>query len=65
MIVCHCKGITDRDIRRAAGDHRPTRREIGSSCGAGTGCGGCAATIREILRDLPESTRSVSLRPKV
>jgi bacterioferritin-associated ferredoxin len=45
MIVCHCKGITDRDIRKAVATGALTSAEIGHRCGAGTDCGGCRPLI--------------------
>lgn len=51
MIVCHCEGTTDRDIRRAADGAGGTPAEVGRTCGAGQGCGGCLETIRELLRE--------------
>lgn len=50
MIVCHCKGISDRDIRAAirAGAH--SSRQVGARCRAGTGCGGCHATIEDLIQ---------------
>ncbi len=49
MIVCHCKGISDRTIRRAIRSGAQTVRQVARSCAAGTGCGGCHAAIGEIL----------------
>ncbi len=65
MIVCHCTGTTDREIRElcqqsaASGAAGPfdaslegVGSEIGRSCGAGEACRGCRATIEEIVRQL-------------
>lgn len=49
MIVCHCKGISDRDIRAAIRAGASTIAAVGARCAAGTGCGGCHATIHELL----------------
>ncbi len=46
MIVCHCHGITDRQIRRELGPGG-TRQ-----CPAGSSCGGCAPAIAEILQQI-------------
>ncbi len=51
MIVCHCLGATDRDIRRALEGGRCTPADIGRACGAGACCGGCQEAIGEILRE--------------
>jgi len=50
LIVCHCKGISDRDIRVAARAGARTIAAVGAHCAAGTGCGGCHAVIDEILQ---------------
>ncbi|MCC6641058.1 MAG: (2Fe-2S)-binding protein [Deltaproteobacteria bacterium] len=50
MIVCHCKGISDRDIRAAVRSGANTIAAVGARCAAGTGCGGCHVVIDEILQ---------------
>lgn len=50
MIVCHCRGISDRDIRAAVRLGAATRAAVGAACGAGTGCGGCHPVIDEIVQ---------------
>lgn len=49
MLVCHCNGITDRKIRKAVRKGAGTASQVGRMCGAGTTCGGCIPTIREIV----------------
>ncbi len=49
MIVCHCRGTTDREVRRAVQEGASSLGEVGRHCGAATGCGGCAGTVLEIL----------------
>jgi bacterioferritin-associated ferredoxin len=51
VIVCHCTGITDRDIRTLVRNGRAKSvREIGGDCAAGHGCGGCRAAIEHIVQ---------------
>lgn len=57
MIVCHCKGTTDREIQAAATRGRGTCAEVERRCGAGGGCGGCKPTIVAILAELASSGR--------
>lgn len=48
MIICHCKGLSDREIRKglsANGSGLPPTHLTP----AGTGCGGCLPAIRELL----------------
>lgn len=56
MIVCHCKGITDREIRRAIRDGANSTREISLACHAARECGGCRPVIAELLARETERT---------
>lgn len=51
MWVCHCKGVTDGQIRSAITAGARTPVEIGSYCRAGTGCGGCLPEVCRLLDD--------------
>jgi len=51
VIVCVCKGVSDRDIRGAARQGCASVREIGDRCRAGTDCGLCRADIRHMLNE--------------
>ena len=50
MIVCHCKAITDRQIRDAARRGARTGHEVAAQCRAGGQCGGCVPLIEELLK---------------
>jgi bacterioferritin-associated ferredoxin len=49
MIVCHCNGVSDRTIRKLVREGASTVREVGAACGAGTCCGGCSGSVRQIV----------------
>lgn len=49
MLVCHCRVVSDREIREAIACGAADDCAIAEACGAGTGCGGCVPTIRELL----------------
>jgi bacterioferritin-associated ferredoxin len=49
MLVCHCKGVTERDVRRAIESGACTPRAVARTCGAGSMCGGCRPVIDELL----------------
>jgi bacterioferritin-associated ferredoxin len=49
MLVCHCKGLSQREIERAICAGAGTLREVARHCGAGSVCGGCRPTIDELL----------------
>lgn len=48
-IICHCKQVSFRDIRKAMVNGARTIEEIKEITGAGTGCGGCIEDIEKIL----------------
>ena len=48
MLVCHCRGITDRQIRRAVRDGASSLREVAQTTGAGLRCGGCRANVKQV-----------------
>lgn len=49
MLVCHCKGLSDREIERAIRAGAATPCDVARSCGAGSVCGGCRPTIDELI----------------
>ena len=49
MIVCHCYGVSDRQIRECAREGARSVAEVGHACGAGAGCGGCRPEIACIV----------------
>lgn len=51
MIVCHCRVVSCREIRRSIRDGATTRREVARACGASAVCGGCRPAVEAILRE--------------
>lgn len=49
MIVCICKGVSDRKIHEEIRKGHKTLAQIRSGCQAGTDCGACVRQIRQIL----------------
>ena len=49
MIVCVCKGVNEREIRETITSGCATEESIGHLCGAGTDCGSCLETLRELI----------------
>ena len=49
MIVCHCRAVTDREIRNAIQCGARTPRAIARACGAGGRCGGCREAVVDLL----------------
>jgi bacterioferritin-associated ferredoxin len=49
MLVCHCRGVTDRQIRRLVKDGAGSTREVARATGAGLRCGGCRSNVKQIV----------------
>ena len=49
MLVCHCRGISDRQIKRAVKNGCASAREVGRETGAGMRCGGCRANVEAVV----------------
>lgn len=49
MFVCQCRAVTDRQIRGAVAEGCTTLRGVAAATGAGTACGGCIGTIRDLV----------------
>lgn len=50
MIVCHCRRVTDREIRRCVRSGGSTVSAVSEACGAATGCGGCRPLVSKIVQ---------------
>ncbi|HEB89605.1 MAG TPA: (2Fe-2S)-binding protein [Deltaproteobacteria bacterium] len=66
MLVCHCRGITDRQIRRLVRNGATSTRDVARATGAGLRCGGCRSNVKKIVdeavaSDLQESRRTTLL----
>jgi bacterioferritin-associated ferredoxin len=49
MVVCHCRGVTDRQVRAAIDDGARTLAQVGMRCGAAQQCGGCRFAVSDLL----------------
>ena len=49
MVVCHCHGVNDRQIRDEIAGGATDPDELGERCGAGSSCGGCRPTVKRLL----------------
>lgn len=50
MIVCLCKGVSDRTIDEVIDRGARTVGQVARACGAGTDCGSCACQVREMIQ---------------
>ena len=51
MFVCHCRALTDGEIREVITGGACDLDEVGDRCGAGITCGGCCPLIQELLAE--------------
>lgn len=65
MLVCHCRGITDRQIRRLVKDGACSTRDVARATGAGLRCGGCRSNVKRVVDEAVErefqSSRATTL----
>ena len=61
MIVCHCRVVSDRQVRAAIEHGVDDLEGIAEACGAGSDCGGCHPRLEHLLRT-GRSERPVLLR---
>jgi bacterioferritin-associated ferredoxin len=50
VYVCHCRGVTDREIEGEIATGARTVDELAARCGAGAECGGCWPALDELLQ---------------
>lgn len=50
MIVCHCRGVSDRTIREAVRSGARSLGEVTARCGAAGRCGGCRPLVDLVVR---------------
>jgi bacterioferritin-associated ferredoxin len=49
VFVCQCRGVTDRHVAGAVAEGCTSVRTVAALTGAGTVCGGCIPTIRDLV----------------
>ena len=49
MYVCHCRAVTDRQIRTVIAGGATDLAAVATACGAGATCGGCLPAVRDLL----------------
>ena len=56
MIVCLCRGKSDRDVLKAIDAGASSIRDL-QRCGIGTDCGSCHGLLRQMLADAAVAAR--------
>ena len=51
MIVCCCRGVSDRQVRTSVAGGAASAGAVARACGAGAGCGGCIPTVRALIEE--------------
>jgi bacterioferritin-associated ferredoxin len=51
MLVCHCRGVSDRQIKRAVRNGACSVRQVARETGAGMRCGGCRNNVAQVVED--------------
>lgn len=49
MIVCLCRGLSERDLRGVIADGAHSTEALSASCGAGADCGACLSTLDRLV----------------
>lgn len=62
MIICSCEGISDREVKSAIRCGATSVEKLCSSLGTGLGCGGCADSIKKLLKANKQAARSHALQ---
>jgi bacterioferritin-associated ferredoxin len=61
MIVCLCRGVSEREIRRLMAAGTRTAQAVTAACGAGGDCGACILAVAELVeQDASELVTGVS-----
>jgi bacterioferritin-associated ferredoxin len=51
MVVCLCKGVSDKKVRWLVQNGAATLRDVMTSCKAGTDCGSCVCQLKQIIEE--------------
>ena len=51
MIVCLCRGVSERHIEATVAAGARTAGEVSRACGAGTDCGACFHLVAALVED--------------
>jgi bacterioferritin-associated ferredoxin len=62
VIVCHCKEISDREIRAVIRGGARSCQQVGRACEAGRLCGTCEPLIRELIEHESPGSRTPTSR---
>ena len=52
MIVCLCRGVSERQVETAVTKGAMTVHEVARACGAGSDCGACRHMLSALIEDI-------------
>ena len=52
MLICICKGLSERAVHGTIRDGATTVEAIGRACGAGSDCGTCQDALEDAIADV-------------
>jgi len=61
MIVCLCRGVSDREIRNAIDNGATCLGQL-EQCGIGGDCGGCEGVLEELIDEAVDAGRVSACR---
>jgi bacterioferritin-associated ferredoxin len=62
MLVCQCRGVTERQIRRLVRDGACSTRDVVRATGAGRDCGGCRSDMKQAVALAVQQTSARELQ---
>lgn len=65
MLVCHCRGVTDRQIKRAVKNGACTLRDVARETGAGMRCGGCRSNVAQVVQEALKAEFRTTSAPSI
>jgi bacterioferritin-associated ferredoxin len=51
VLVCHCRAVSEREIRLAVESGASTSEDVARTCGAGGDCGGCRPSVLRVIEE--------------
>ncbi len=51
MIVCVCRGVSERQVEAVVAAGATTADQVARACGSGTDCGACRFMVTEIVEN--------------
>jgi bacterioferritin-associated ferredoxin len=51
VLLCHCKVVSDREVRSAIAAGARDEFDVADVCGAGSICGGCVPAVTALLAE--------------